>query len=522
MRRKHFSKYTNELAKRMLVLFTSCLNISLSILASHCRYALLKAAPEPTKHSATKSNVSFNRSYHSGPVSGECEKETDRGQDGQRGRGRVGEGERKAKDHGITWPGDIEANDRQGSKIVVALDGGGPRHSPQKSSRVVPHGLSVLCLQRSRDNHGLSPTTNYQSGLQPNRRDRWRRINQDRYLSNHVQCLARSLKLILWRPRALESKESLSGFIRNKNPQLIICILVPRFLSEVQIHVLQFHVAKTWLLGLVVSDNSTIGDSTIEDVSEVSETNSNLDADSGDQNKVLPFTTSFLRKETGYIITEKRASLGATLMQRKLAIDRVRETSPLENNPRSLREDGFASKDITEMSCGGGISRQQRRCRRKPCKGRSWSTKYKICNPEKIILNMDPGLNDEGSDYCTTNLQLIKYKPCENPSDFRTEQCAAFDDVPYSGQLLKWYPHYDPTRPCALICRGEQSLENTGSRLRQETSVEKTLPRDATDALQLDSEETIVVQLADKVDDGTKCYADSMDVCIGGECMVSD
>lgn len=33
-------------------------------------------------------------------------------------------------------------------------------------------------------------------------------------------------------------------------------------------------------------------------------------------------------------------------------------------------------------SCGGGISRQQKRCRRKPCKGRSWNTKYKICNPE--------------------------------------------------------------------------------------------------------------------------------------------
>lgn len=112
-------------------------------------------------------------------------------------------------------------------------------------------------------------------------------------------------------------------------------------------------------------------------------------------------------------------------------------------------------------------------------------------------------------------------QPCENPSDFRSEQCAAFDDVPYSGQLLKWYPHYDPSRPCALICRGEQSVENTGNRLRQETSVEKTLPHDATDALQLDSEETIVVQLADKVEDGTKCYTDSMDVCINGECMVS-
>lgn len=37
---------------------------------------------------------------------------------------------------------------------------------------------------------------------------------------------------------------------------------------------------------------------------------------------------------------------------------------------------------LLRRSCGGGISRQQRRCRRKPCKGRSWSTKYKICNPE--------------------------------------------------------------------------------------------------------------------------------------------
>ncbi|XP_036150742.1 A disintegrin and metalloproteinase with thrombospondin motifs 6-like [Monomorium pharaonis] len=45
------------------------------------------------------------------------------------------------------------------------------------------------------------------------------------------------------------------------------------------------------------------------------------------------------------------------------------------------------------------------------------------------------------------------------------------------------------------------------------------MPRDSTDSLQFDSDETIVVQLADKVEDGTRCYAESTDVCIGGECM---
>ncbi|XP_076379649.1 ADAMTS-like no long nerve cord isoform X2 [Megalopta genalis] len=197
------------------------------------------------------------------------------------------------------------------------------------------------------------------------------------------------------------------------------------------------------LLGLVVSDNSTIGDSITEDVSEVSNTSNNLDADTGEQSVAWGEWSSW-SKWSG-----------------------------------------------CSRSCGGGVSRQQRRCRRKPCKGRPWSSKYKVCNPE----------------------------PCEKPSDIRAEQCAAYDDVPYSGQLLKWYPHYDPTRPCALICRGEQSSENTETRLRQETSAEKMLPRDATEALQLDSDETIVVQLADKVEDGTKCYTDGTDVCIAGQCM---
>lgn len=72
-----------------------------------------------------------------------------------------------------------------------------------------------------------------------------------------------------------------------------------------------------------------------------------------------------------------------------------------------------------------------------------------------------------------------------------------------------------------MICRGVQTTEDSIRRLRQEASDEKAIPRDATDTLQFDGDETIVVQLADKVEDGTRCYADAMDVCIDGECMVS-
>ncbi|XP_067210775.1 ADAMTS-like protein 3 isoform X4 [Linepithema humile] len=199
------------------------------------------------------------------------------------------------------------------------------------------------------------------------------------------------------------------------------------------------------LLGLVVSDNSTIGDHSItEDASEITNNGNNYATD----------------------VVDQSAGWG--------------EWSP------------WSKWSPCTRTCGGGISRQQRRCRRKPCKGRVWTTKYKICNPE----------------------------PCEKSGDFRAAQCAAFDNVPYSGQLLKWYPHYDPARPCALICRGEQTLENGIRRSRQEVSSdEKTVPHDVTDSLQFDSDETIVVQLADKVEDGTRCYAEGMDVCIGGECM---
>ncbi|KAF4520754.1 hypothetical protein B566_EDAN007383, partial [Ephemera danica] len=42
--------------------------------------------------------------------------------------------------------------------------------------------------------------------------------------------------------------------------------------------------------------------------------------------------------------------------------------------------------------------------------------------------------------------------PCPDPSDFREQQCLAYNEVPYNGALLSWSPHQDDADPCALTC----------------------------------------------------------------------
>lgn len=73
--------------------------------------------------------------------------------------------------------------------------------------------------------------------------------------------------------------------------------------------------------------------------------------------------------------------------------------------------------------------------------------------------------------------------------DFRAQQCSAHADVPFQGRYQEWLPVYDdPERPCALRCRARDS--------------------------------GLVVELAPKVLDGTRCYSESLDMCISGACQV--
>ncbi|XP_059927987.1 ADAMTS-like protein 3 [Gadus macrocephalus] len=113
-------------------------------------------------------------------------------------------------------------------------------------------------------------------------------------------------------------------------------------------------------------------------------------------------------------------------------------------------------------TCGGGASYSLRRC-----------------------LN---GGNCEGKN--------IRYKTCSSTDcpadsgDFRAQQCSAHNDVKYQGSARDWVPvTYDPSAPCALRCQAKGS---SGS---------------------------LVVELAPKVLDGTRCQAGAPDMCISGVCQ---
>lgn len=90
--------------------------------------------------------------------------------------------------------------------------------------------------------------------------------------------------------------------------------------------------------------------------------------------------------------------------------------------------------------------------------------------------------------------------PCPSPfllqdcppeaGDFRAQQCSAHNDVKHHGQFYEWLPvSNDPDNPCSLKCQAKGTA--------------------------------LVVELAPKVLDGTRCYTESLDMCISGLCQVS-
>ncbi|XP_017478128.1 PREDICTED: papilin isoform X5 [Rhagoletis zephyria] len=124
----------------------------------------------------------------------------------------------------------------------------------------------------------------------------------------------------------------------------------------------------------------------------------------------------------------------------------------------------WSSPSECSRSCGGGVSFQTRDCRRLAPNGAPLCTggnrKYFSCNTQDC--------------------------PEEEP-DFRSQQCARFNRVPFDGVTYEWVPYTNAPNPCELNCMpvGERFY------YRQKA----------------------------KVIDGTRCNDRELDVCVDGECQ---
>uniref|UniRef100_A0A671WUU8 ADAM metallopeptidase with thrombospondin type 1 motif 6 n=1 Tax=Sparus aurata TaxID=8175 RepID=A0A671WUU8_SPAAU len=116
-------------------------------------------------------------------------------------------------------------------------------------------------------------------------------------------------------------------------------------------------------------------------------------------------------------------------------------------------------------TCGGGVSSSMRHC--------------------------DSPAPSGGGKYCLGERKRYRScntDPCPAGSrDFREKQCADFDSMPFRGKYYNWKPYTGGgVKPCALNCLAE------GYNFYTERSP--------------------------AVIDGTRCQADSLDICINGEC----
>ncbi|XP_063221793.1 papilin isoform X2 [Bacillus rossius redtenbacheri] len=115
-------------------------------------------------------------------------------------------------------------------------------------------------------------------------------------------------------------------------------------------------------------------------------------------------------------------------------------------------------------SCGGGVASQLRQC-------------------ADISIDGQPLCRGGSKRYFSCNIQDCP----ERSTDFRAEQCYAFNSVPFEGRLLEWVPYTKAPNKCELNCmpRGERYY------YRHKT----------------------------KVVDGTRCDDEKLDICVDGTCM---
>ncbi|XP_070578826.1 papilin-like isoform X2 [Ptychodera flava] len=115
-------------------------------------------------------------------------------------------------------------------------------------------------------------------------------------------------------------------------------------------------------------------------------------------------------------------------------------------------------------TCGGGVSYQERKCR---------------------SSRTDGGASCVGP---SRNYRSCNIQDCPDGStDFRAEQCAKYNDIPFERKYFKWVPYTGAPNKCELNC----------------------MPKG----------EHFYYRHALKVIDGTRCSEDAPDVCVDGICQ---
>ncbi|XP_076815322.1 A disintegrin and metalloproteinase with thrombospondin motifs 6-like isoform X1 [Clavelina lepadiformis] len=125
----------------------------------------------------------------------------------------------------------------------------------------------------------------------------------------------------------------------------------------------------------------------------------------------------------------------------------------------------------------------------------AWSECSRSCGSgaSSSSRSCDNPAPEHGGKYCIG--ERMRYKICNTGScpdpqtDFRHEQCARLDNEPFRGKYYNWVPYVGEGRqvkPCALNCLAQGY--------------------------------NFYTERASAVIDGTRCFADSLDICIKGEC----
>ncbi|XP_063044170.1 ADAMTS-like protein 3 isoform X2 [Engraulis encrasicolus] len=175
----------------------------------------------------------------------------------------------------------------------------------------------------------------------------------------------------------------------------------------------------------------------------------------GDQSQTAYFLPEFALSPQGSFLED---TTGEQLLTYRSDDQASRTTRSDED--RDAGWDAWGTWSECSRTCGGGASYSLRRCLNGGnCDGRN--IRYRTCS------NMD----------------------CPKESgDFRAQQCSAHNDIRYQGQTHEWVPvRNDPVSPCALKCQARGR--------------------------------SLVLELAPKVLDGTRCRTDSLDMCISGICQ---